>query len=390
METNEKFFVELESKLKSVVDEAIEKNLADAVGPMVAKETRNVVEKMRLERSLFGSDISGLTEDQKKDFASTVKNVAFGKMKANEALIEETDPRGGYLVSTEVANAIVRIAATVGLAMSQVTKWPMKTDQLEIPAYTGSFLEGEYLGLDAAGSVTGITFKQATLIIKKWQLAFVVANDLMADASVQLADWLLALAGEALANRVDKEVFNGSGAPFVGVLNHPDVTVMTMTTGKETFAEFDIVEASDAIGSVEESMLDGAAFYFSRTVWAKIRSQNSGGVYTFGGFNQQLAQVEKPNGLRPAGYILGFPVYTTRHLPANSATAVSTKFGIFGNLKAVAYGDKGELRVAQYQSGSFGGKEIALADQTGMVFKHRHALVVTLPAAFVVIKTAAS
>jgi hypothetical protein len=56
----------------------------------------------------------------------------------------------------------------------------------------------------------------------------------------------------------------------------------------------------------------------------------------------------------------------------------------------LAYGDKGEMRVAQHQSGSFGGKEIALADQTGVVYKHRHALSVTLPAAFVVVKTAAT
>ena len=95
-------------------------------------------------------------------------------------------------------------------------------------------------------------------------------------------------------------------------------------------------------------------------------------------------------GARPVGEILGYPVFNVRHLPANSATAVSTKFGVFGNLKALAYGDKGDLRVAQHTSGSFGGKEIALADQTGLVYKHRHALVVTLPAAFVAIKTAAS
>jgi hypothetical protein len=95
-------------------------------------------------------------------------------------------------------------------------------------------------------------------------------------------------------------------------------------------------------------------------------------------------------GARPVGEILGYPVFSVRHLPANSATAVSTKFGVFGNMKAMAYGDKGDLRVAQYTSGSFGGKEIALADQTGLVYKHRHALVNALPAAFVVAKTAAS
>ena len=36
------------------------------------------------------------------------------------------------------------------------------------------------------------------------------------------------------------------------------------------------------------------------------------------------------------------------------------------------------------------GKEIALADQRGLVYKHRHALTLTLPRAMVVGKTAAS
>ncbi len=382
---------EIEDALRTVVDETIEKNLSTAVSPLVAKEVKGIVEKMRIERSLFGSDMSGLNEEQKTQFVEIAKAVALGKTKANEALIEEVDSRGGYLVPKEVAAAIVRIAATVGLAMSQATKWTMTTDELGIPAYDGSFLEGEYLGVDAAGSVTALSFDQAALIAKKWQLAFAVGNDLLADASVNLADWLLALAGEALANRVDKEVFAGAGAPFYGILNHADATVVTMTTGKETFAEFDIVEASDVIANLEESLLDGAAFYMHRTVWAKLRAQkDTAGNYIFGYSNTDFTSFNSGSGLKPAGFILGYPVYTTRHLPANSATAVSTKFAIFGNLKAIAYGDRGSMSVEQYTSGSFGGKEIALADQRALVIKHRHAVVVTLPSAFVVIKTAAS
>jgi hypothetical protein len=59
-------------------------------------------------------------------------------------------------------------------------------------------------------------------------------------------------------------------------------------------------------------------------------------------------------------------------------------------LKAVAFGDKGDMRVGNFQSGSFGGKEIALSDQSGIVYKHRHALVTVLPKAFTVIFTSVS
>lgn len=384
-----------ETKLKEmfagVVNDVMEKKLADAVGPLAAKEAKAVVERMAMERALFGKDLTGLTEESKKSFSDAVKNIALGRrVKANEALVEEVDSRGGYTVPKEVAAAIVRIAATVGLVMGQAQKWTMGTDELGIPAYTGAFLEGEYLGVDVAGSVTGLNFGQANLIVKKWQQAFALGNDLIADANVNLTDWLIALAAESLANRVDKEGFAGTGAPFVGVLNTTGVNSQTMASGKTGFDKFDIAEASDAIASLEESILSGAAFYMNRTVWAKLRAINTNGVYLFGGMNSQVAVQEKADGLKPAGYILDYPVYTTRHLPAFSASAISTPYIIFGNLSALAYGDRGDMKIAQFQSGAFGGKEIALADQTAMVIKHRHALVVTLPKAFTVVATAAS
>lgn len=403
---DEKMLKQFKDEMAAIFDEKLKAQLAPLVGEHVAAESKKIVEMLRAERSVFGHDRTGMDESGKKDFIAQIKAIAQGdrensfRVKSGEALIGEQDNRGGYLVPTEVAKAIVRIAASVGVVMSQAQKWDMGSDQLDIPAYTGSFLEGEYLGVDAAGSVTALTFAQASLIIKKWQLAFVVGNDLMADSPVQLADWLLALGGEALANMIDKQAFKGTGAPFIGLTNDTGVGIWNLggstTSGKTTFAQFTLDDASDMIGSIEESVLDGAAFYFERTVWAKIRMlKDTAGNYV-------LPQVGAPStvllenykgmvgGARPVGEILGYPVFSVRHLPANSATAVSTKFGVFGNMKAMAYGDKGDLRVAQFVSGSFGGKEVALADQTALVYKHRHALVNTLPASFVVAKTAAS
>lgn len=390
-----------QAELKKTVEDVLEAKLKTVVGEEAAKTAKMVVEKMALDRVKQGYDISGLSEKQKVDFAVAVKEIAAGNfnninIKANEALVEEQDNRGGYLVSREVANAIIRIAASVGLAMSQAQTWPMSTDELGIPTYTGSFLSGEYLGFDAAGSLTAVTFGSANLIIKKWQLAFAIGNDLLQDASPRLADWLLSLAGEALANMVDQQVFAGTGAPFVGLLNHDGVTVMTLASGKDTFAEYAVMaDSSAAIGSVEESVLDGAAFYMHRTVWASLRTQyDTAGnpILQNAGAPTAAILVNNPTGggVKPAGEILGFPVFTTRHMPALSATAVSTKFIIFGNLKAVAFGERGEFRVDEFKSGTFGGKEIALADQRALVYKHRHAIVVALPAAFVAIKTAAS
>lgn len=416
----------VKTAVSDVIGEKMGEALEPMVGKMVVENVKKILAAMKTQETVYGRDVSGLSETQKKDFVKVAQAAAKGLdigafgatkvgdkyiVKANEALIEEQDNRGGFLVSRDVADAILRIAASVGTILSQAQRWPMSSDELAIPNYTGSFLTGTYLNVDVAGTVTGITFGQALLIAKKWQLAFVVGNDLMADANVNLADWLLALAGESLANMVDQQGLTGTGAPFVGVMNESGTTSYVLASGKTRFSNdntstpdgFDVlVDSSAMIGSLEESILDGASFVCHRTVWAawRVQKDSSGnfvlpfaGIPSIAGMSSALSNYPGGGPVKPAGEILGYPVYTNRwmpSLPANNAASASTAFAFFGNMKAIAYGDRGDMRVAQFESGAFGGKEIALADQKGIVYKQRHGIVVVLPAAFVIATTAAS
>lgn len=398
------------------LDDHFVKKIEPMMGEIAAAKAREIYDSLKKDQYLNnGKDISKLSEKQKLGLCEVARHVASkaamdgATIKANEALIEEQDNRGGYLVSREVADAILRIAASVGTIMSQTMKWAMKTDELGVPNYTGAFLTGAYLGVDVPGVVQGLTFGQAVLITKKWQLAFVVGNDLLADASVQLADWLLAIAAESLANMIDQQGFTGTGAPFVGVLNLPTGTqgVGTNTTqyyagnsstsGKTAMSGWNVMtDSSNMVGNLEESILDGAAFYMHRTVWAALRVQQDtngnfilpfGGLSTLGSYRTDILAMNPFGGpIVPAGVLLGFPVYTNRWMPTYTGATVSTgtAFIIFGNFKATAFGDKGDMRVSQFESGAFGGKEIALADQRGIVYKHRHAFSVVLPQAFVI------
>jgi len=421
-----KDFAEIKAMHVTAFDEVMKEKLIPIIGSEVASTVQKTVATLKLQRETFGRDMTGLDKSQKGLFVDTVRaSVGFAvREKANEALIGEQDNRGGYLVSREIADAIMRIAASVGTIMNQAAKWDMTSDELAVPNYTGAFLTGAYLGVDAPGPVTGIAFGQAQLIAKKWQLAFVVGNDLLADANVDVADWLLALGGEALANMIDYQGFVGGangasgGDPFLGILNYPTSTTIqpndtnvnkvylggSSTSGSTTFSKFAVMDDSSAmIGSLEESLLDGAAFYMNRTLWAKLRTnKDTAGNYIlpYAGWAKPEPAMENHAGggpIKPAGEILGYPVYTNRWMPAVGASSVngfsdaaSNPCVLFGNMRAFAFGDKGEMRVAQFESGSFGGKEVALADQRGIVYKHRHALTLTLPRAFVVASTSAS
>ena len=90
------------------------------------------------------------------------------------------------------------------------------------------------------------------------------------------------------------------------------------------------MDAADTIANLEESVLEGSAWYMNRTVWAKLRTQkDSVGAFILPQAGAVSAGVLANNptggGIRPMGEMAGFPVFTSKHLPANSATAVSTK-----------------------------------------------------------------
>jgi HK97 family phage major capsid protein len=385
---DEKTLELLETKFTSAVDKVFEQKLKEVVGPFVAEETKKIVSQMRLERALYGNDKSGLSDEQKIQFAQNVKDIIIGR---KAPLIESENPLGGYLVPTEVYAGIQRVAASVGLVLNQATKFDLKTDELEVPRYTGAFLEGGYYGEDTEAQETSISFGDARLIVKTWNTIFRVSNALLADASVNLADWLIGIIAEGLANRIDKEAFKGNGSPFVGILNDDNVTTVTLASGKTNFNQIDLDDCSNLIAQLEESILPNAAFYMHRTLWHSIRTRkDTAGNYIIG-FQSPIVSYEKAQGINPAGYIWGYPVYTTRHLPALSDSAASTKFLVFGNLKAgVFYGDRGQLAIAKSDSATVGGKNVFAANQTALRGTHRHALSVGLYQALVVARTAAS
>lgn len=380
---------DLKAELKTAVDESIKSNLETIVGTQVAEAVEKKVDELKFERLVNGgTDKTGLTPDQKMKFVEDIRVKA--------PYVSDSDQDGGYLVPTEVHAGIIRIAETTGIVARDARKWPMSSDTLEVPRYTGSVMQGEYIGQDEEGSETQNDLGVARLQVQQWINIFRMSNALLQDANVDVADWLMSMAAEGFAYRLDREGFVGgtfSGSPFIGLLQSADVTEQTLGSGKTGFEDFDPAEASEAIGAIKTSALPGAAFYFSPSVWAQIRAQKDGtsGEYVFSQHNVNFAVLQRENGIQPVGNIYGYPVYTTDVLPAYSASAISTKFGVFGNLNlALAWGDRGPMEIAKSNDATVGGKSLFRANQTALRFTHRHAISIGLPAAAVVLKTAAS
>lgn len=395
---DEKTLEAVRAEMKGVVAASIKESLPEVVELQVSEQVKQIVAKMRIERAMYGTDASGLNDDQKLALAEDFKNIANGSLqngRAKAAILSSSDEAGGYLIPTELYNGILRVAASAGIIARDAMRLPMGTTSMDVPRYSAADLEGGYLGEDTEGSESTVTFADAKLVAKTWYVLLRVSNTMLSNTSVNLTDWLIGLIAEGLAVKLDKEGFKGgtfAGSPFVGFLGSNEVTVFTHATGKTTFASFDMDEASDVIASMPESLLNGAAFYFNRTVWAKIRiKKDTAGTYVVGANGGIVAMNFKKEGIQPAGELWGFPVYTTDQLPTNAQTAISTKFGVFANIgKALILGDKGTMTLAQSDSATVGGKNVFAANQKALRATHDHAIAIGLPTAAVVIRTSAS
>lgn len=383
---------ELKTVFGEVLDErdaAIKDEISEALGPVAAEKAEAAVRKARTEDVINGR--KSLDDDSKKSFAEDMRKLASGE---KAAYLTVNDQTGGYLVPTEVHSEIMRIAETVGLVARDARRFPVA--DIEIPTYSGSVMQGEYVGEDEAGTETQEDLGIARLKAAQWMEIFRISNKLIQKANVSVGEWLMGLVAEGLAYRLDREGFTGgtfAGSPFVGLLGSDDVTVQTLGSGLTGFQDVTPAEASEAIGSIDTSALSNAGFYFHRTVWAQIRAQKDGtsGEYVFRQDHAPFTSLQRENGIQPVGTMWGYPVYTTDVLPAYSASATSTKFGVFGNLSlALAMGEDGPMDMARSDSAVIGGKSTFERNQTAFRFTHQHALSVMLPSAAVVFQTAAS
>lgn len=383
---------ELKKQLFSAVDESIKKNVEELVGPQVAQAVENKVKEMRLERAMTGKDVTGLDEEQREAFLGELRSI-MATEKAGHFTF--SDQAGGYLVTTDIYNGILRIAATSGIIARDARCFTIGSSELEIPTFTGEALQGYYLGEDQEGGEENVKIGVARLYTKSWQTIIRLSSKMVAEARIDIVDWLLALVGEGLAYRLDREGFMGGtfvGSPFIGIFSDKsEIPVKTLATGGTGFASFGIVEAVRTIAAVPTSALPGAAFYFHRTTWAEIATRSNNGTFEFSNGNSNFATLRNDIGIQPVAEIKGYPVYNLDILPAFSTSGINKKFGFFGDMsKVLAFVDKGPMAIAKSTDATVNGRNLFTSNQVAYRMTHEHGLAMTLPSAGVVLKTAAA
>src|SRR5580704_8200962 len=100
MESKE--FADIKAMHVTAFDEVMKEKLVPIIGSEVASSVQKTVAQLRIQREVNGKDMTGLSDSTKKDFVKVAAQAMRGQFnidtKANEALIEEQDGRGGYLI----------------------------------------------------------------------------------------------------------------------------------------------------------------------------------------------------------------------------------------------------------------------------------------------------
>jgi HK97 family phage major capsid protein len=379
--------VALAQELKTIVEGTLKEIIPEAVKTEVGQQAAAFAAKMELERRMLGQDSTGLVKAEKLEFCEKILDSATGK-----AMLTDTSASGGLLVPENVYSNIFRIASQGGLVLSMAQKIPLATTRTTVPRYTGAELEGEYMGVDTELSETTPSVGDAILHTRTWGLVHRVDRKLLEFSAVNVTDFLMGLAAEGLALKIDRGGFTGT-TPFVGILNDANVPTVSLAGGSTTYAVLTVDKVQDLIAAADVDAVSGAAFFMHASVLAELfkKRTNSGGDLELTAATPILSAMAGETSRFPQAMFRGYPVYTSKVLPKVSDGSQAGKpFIIFGSLKNLFYGDMGQMEFATSTEATVSGKSSFVTNQVAVRFLHDHAITVGLPSAFAVLKTAAS
>lgn len=338
-------------------------------------------------------DEIGKMESKEKmaQFIKALYNKDAQSLAVFKAMSEGTGSAGGFTVPEEFAAEVNRVVEDFGLVAKLARKFPMSSDTLNVPRLSSS-VSVYWPGENTAGTASQPVLAQVQLLTKTLVGITPMSNELLEDANISVVDLLVELFAEAIAGEIDSQGLTGTGSPFTGITGDAGVTVVTASTGDDTFTEAATPDyCRDLIANVKPWALQGAAFIMHRTNWAIIQKKkaSSGGDYFASAANPILSGsgvAGYPTAM--AGTLWGYPVYLSDKMP--TTTAVSTKFIIFGNLRHLYVGQRKEMSVLISEHATVGSDNLFAANMSAVRVTTRVAIAVGLPTAFAVLRTAAS
>ncbi len=343
---------EIKGVMSEVLDEVVSNKMSEII-KAVKEETKADVQIRNSEYNEVKSVVKAerfvapfvQLGSEMATFVKGVKDLAKGK--AATGLNESTDADGGFTVSEEFASAVISYAGMKSVVRKYATVVKMNKLKRKMPKLdqSGSVYGGVAMTWEEEGTTTTPTkpvFAQVILEAFKMIGLTVSTTELLEDSDIDLANYLVNLFGQAVANFEDTAFLKGSGTSqptgILGVasLVHREVAMQVSYN--------DLVNLEAAIPA---SLLPGSVYIVSRgalTYIKKLKDLQGRPLWA------PAISASEPATINGYAY----------ELVDNARTAVLGAKGdvLFGNLSAYYIGDRKDLTIAVSSHSKFATDEL--------------------------------
>lgn len=161
----------------------------------------------------YPSDVKSLSKDEK--IATFFKALVYSKndpssQQVLRALSEGVDAEGGYLVPEELRTEVFRVLPDMTVMRKLARVLPMSSDTLKLNSLSArpkAYWTAEY----QSKSTTSAEFNQITLSPNDLVCLLPITEQLLADANINLVQFVIELFAEAIGLAEDEAFFTGSG-----------------------------------------------------------------------------------------------------------------------------------------------------------------------------------
>jgi len=292
---------------------------------------------------------------------------------------EDTPAQGGYLVPTEYYDEIMKIDCEYGIARRDCRIIPMNRKSIDIPALL-TRPTGYWIGEGVQKPESKPTFTKITLTAVKLICLIVMTDELLADATPPIMQFIIELAREVIAMNEDDALFNGNGgAGIAGTISCG--TQVVMDNNRQAYSQVHTDDLLKLVDAVVCGGRKGGKFYFNFNIltWLRLLKTTTG-AYILN---------DMPVGGAPKT-LLGYPYETSDVMPDNAtAPQNNTGFIVFGNFKkTVGFGDRQTLVTTMSNEATVDGTNLYEYDMTAMRFVERLDIECLLPTGIAVLWTA--
>ena len=264
-----------------------------------------------------------------ESFATMLKGISRNDqemIKSASPMTEGTSADGGYLVPALTEATILEQIPTFGQGRKYMTVMPMTGNVINIPKESTL---PTWSWVDEAATIASSkpTLDRYQLTPKKGAAIVVMSNELLRDANVNIAQYVIKKITQVRGTAEDIQFFKGTGSPFTGVFTIGNTYGNTVTaSGDGTTITYQ--NLLDMVNGVDPNYLQGASVFMHRTTLSAIEGLKDSN-------NRPL--FVPSFGDRPAT-LMGYPVVIIENAPVATSTA-SKPVILLGNLESSIIGD---------------------------------------------------